>query len=219
MDQEDGAVTIIGYGPASPNHHRMIGIIGPRLRGNGPFTPLLRGGDGSNNHGGGNHVAAHRVNNNRGRTCHVISFGHGGSNVPTIIRHLRCSPGHSTGVTLILCGSNRHHCVLTPGNLGTNSRVRSNISTTVGPNGALPVHGVPINSAIRGMRVGPNGNNRLTHSTNACIRVITHSNTCIALHLHSNRVHGMRTSYHTALNRINGTRRVLHILNGTNTTH
>lgn len=216
---EVALVPVMETGPASPNHHFIRGIIRPRLCGNHPCTTLLRSGDGSNNHGGGNHVAAHRVNNNRGRRCHVVSFGHAGSGVPTAMRHVRCSPGHATRVTLLGCTSNRHHCVVTTGGRTINSAIVSNRASPVHPNGYLPLGGVPLNAIVRGVRLGVNGNTRVTHSTNTDIRLLNHSNVCTVLHVHSNRAHHIRIGYHTIVNRMSGARGGLGSLNGTNTSH
>lgn len=190
-----------------------------RVATDGPRGSLLTGVSRGNNHGGANGVAIHRRNNNRGHRCHVVSFGHAGSGVPTGMTAVRCSPGHSSHVTLLGCTSNRGHCVLTPGNLGINSIMFSNPRSSVGPNGYLPLTGVPSNARVRGVRLGVNGNNRVIHSTNASTRLVNGSGNCTVLHLPSNRVHHIHRRYHTAVNIINGTSRDGLMVNGTNHRH
>lgn len=212
-------VTVGGCNPAAPNHHNVAIASCDILDGITPRHDLLRPVGGRDNHGGANHVAIHRRNNNGHAGCHIVSFGHRGASVPTAIGALRCSPGHDTFVTLIRCASNIGDCVVTPSNLGINSIVLDNGNTSVGPNGYLPFRGVPINAVVRGVRLCPNHNTRLIHSTNGVTRLVTGRGNCTLIHLPSNRVHGIPLGYATIINRISGVSRRGIGLNGTNHGH
>ncbi len=212
-------VTVGGCGPAAPNHHNVSIVSCAALSGMTPRGDLLTPGSGGTNHGDCNQVAVHRHNNNGHRGCHVVSFGHGGLSITNAIVALRCSPGHDTRVTLIRCRSNRGHCVVTPTNLGINSAIATNTGTSVGPNGTLPLDTVPANAFVRGIRLCPNGNTRLTHSTNIVTRLVNGRGGLTVVHLPSNRVQCIPLGYVTAVNRMNGTSRTGIRLNGTNHGH
>lgn len=208
-----------GLGPIAPNRERGIVNAFRSVATSIPRGSLICNGHSANNQGGANGVAIHCVNNNRGRGCHLVSFGHRGSNIPTIIGAVRCSPGHSTHVTLLCCTSNRGHCVVTPGKLRMNTALVSNTSTTPRVNGYLPLTGVPINAIVRGVRLHPNRNTLLIHSTNGFTRLASHRNDCYMVGLPSNRAHRVLDTYGTAINDINGSSRTLRRSNGTNHSH
>lgn len=100
-----------------------------------------------------------------------------------------------------------------------NRRVRSKMKSSVGVKGTVPLTGVPINAIVRGVRAGPNGNNRLVHSTNADTRMLKRRNGCALIHLGSDRMHLVLSAYHTAVNSMNGRRRRLVGVNGTKHGH
>lgn len=212
-------VTMGGFGPIAPNAERGVVNAFSRVAAGGPRGSLLDPRGGSNKHGGSNGVAIHCVNNNGGRVCHGVSFGHAGSNVTTAMGAVRCSPGHATHVTLLMCTSNRGDCVVTPGKLRIKRAIMDNTNITPRIKGALFLDRVPLNAIVRGVRLCPNRKTTVTHSTNSCTRLLTHRNGFTVVGLPSNRAHVMLMAYHTAINIISGVSRDLRDSNGTNHRH
>lgn len=208
-----------GFGPAAPKRERGVVNAFRRVATSMPRGSLMCNGGSSNNHGDRNGVAVHCVNNNREGIVEVISFGEGGSNIPTIMGAVRCSPGHSTHVTLLCCTSNRGECVVTPGKLRINTALVSNRGTTPRVNGTLPLRGVPINAMVRGVRLHPKRNTTLIHSTNGFTRLASERNGCYIVGLPSNRIERVLDAYGTAINDMNGSSRKLRDSNGTKHSH
>lgn len=212
-------VKVGACGPCAPSEERVANSSFSRVAGAAPRGSLLRSGGEGTNHGTRNGVAMERHNNKTGGGCEVVSFGEGGSKVPTAIIKVRCSPGEDTGVTLVYCTSNRGTCVLTPRKLASNVAIVGNTSTRIEMKGYLPLSRVPINARVRGVRLCPKGNKRLIHSTNGDTRLVTGRKGCTALELPSKRVEVIPVVYHTSVNIMKGNSRGLVGINGTKHGH
>lgn len=182
-------------GPEDTTLHFRACLSASSVAHRGPRGDLMGNNGEYSKQGTRKHVAMHRHNNNTGQGCHLVSFGETRQSIPKGMTFIRCSPGHGIHVNLIICTGNTGGCVLLPRKLGINDPIFTNRGTRTGSNGYLPLHGVPVNFAIRGVRVAPKSNNGFTHDTNASTRFITGGRRRTALGVPSNRMHVISLSY------------------------